>query len=78
MPGGTFQVEESWPLPGGIFTFLFYVRMLFREQTQSVTLMFDNSSTKQERKCHFHCWQLIEAASKQHLTRRCLRGGLEQ
>lgn len=78
MPGGTFQVEESWPLPGGIFTFLFYVRMLFREQTQSVALMFDNSSTKQGRKCHFHCWQLIEAASKQHLTQWCLRGGLEQ
>lgn len=64
MPGGTFQVEESWPPSGGIFTLLFYVRMPFRELTQSGTLIFDNSSAKQERRCHFQRWQLIEAVSK--------------
>lgn len=78
MPGGTFQVEESWPPSGGIFTLLFYVRILFREPTQSVTLIFDNSSAKQERKCHFQRWQLIGAVCKQHLTQWCLRGWLEQ
>lgn len=78
MPGGRFQVEESWPLSGGIFTLLFYVRILFRELTQSVTLIFDNSSAKQDRKCHFQHWQLTETVSKQHLTQWCLGGGLEQ
>lgn len=40
--------------------------MLFRELTQAATLIFDNSSAKHERKCHFHYWQFIEAVSKQH------------